>query len=265
MKKTELTKLINTNLKHRLPVYEARFSSGSQDDYILATMLAHLGGFQSLLTVARSRLGINETHMRALHERKRRIISRVSLEYMPYDLSGKSLEVLDEQIKEILSYFNLATNWSVSIRLAILTNILFLPPKHEPILFSKVGAPERYPAIYFTEQVSPSQIKQFVQANTEEVRNATKSLPKPIKPKPELRTMLWGQIVRILLGSMAYGTEDVFSTVHEKLETIYKNQQDVKVPDRGELRKFYERFLQYSNLVGRPQIMFVHFPVEPES
>ena len=260
MNNSELTKLINTNLKHRLPVYKAQFSEHSDNNFILANV-GSFRWFSKFTTSSRSKLGINEAYMRALHENKKRVIVKMNDDYMPYDLSEIGLELLNKQTDEIRIYYNFASNWAVSIRLAILTNFLFLPPQNKPIVFSKDGSPKDYPAIYFTENVSIYQLKQFIQAKAQEIRHITTQMPNPKKHKAELHTILWGQVVSMLIGNVnVYLTDNFFAEIHRKLDKeIFKN---ITVPDKIELRNQYKRFLEYSISLGQTPVLYVKFPSE---
>lgn len=261
--KDELGKIINSNPRRRIPVYESVFSETSQDNYIIASMLSSLFGFESQLQVARSRLGINEVDVRVRHKRKR-VISKISPEYMPIGLSELGTKLLDQYANEIRSYYNLQQNWLITTRLAILTNMIFLPPKHEPIKFSKAGAPSQYPAVYLTENVSINQLRKFILANAGKIKDAVKPMQKPVVSKVEMGTILWGQVVYALVRNMSITNDKVFADIQNKLEKIFEDSKII-VPDRGKLRRYYQRYLESSRLIDKPAVIFAKFPPEPEA
>ena len=126
------------------------YSEDTMANLILATLLSHLGGFKALLVEARLKIGIEPTfgikHLIKLPSPAS--VNNISLLNVP--LYPKQLKVLNSMSDEILEYYHLPVEWFESIKFAVLTNIVYLPPKPTFVHFSQSGAPATYPPFFFT-------------------------------------------------------------------------------------------------------------------
>lgn len=240
-----------------------KYSEKSKSNLTIATLLSWLTGFSYLLIEARINIGIEPKfgirHLICLpNPANEKSVLAIKIPLYP-----KQLKQLSTEAMEILKYYNLSSNWFISIRLAILTNFLYLPPKLEPIIFVENRAPQSYPAISINSKVSIHKLRLFIQENSDIIREIVNKLSNSRARRVSDDTFLWGKVVAIMVRDVPLAKVDsVFAVIKSKLDEVFE-ETDMLVPEAYELRRTYERFLKYVNQLQPGLTM--KLPKPPES
>ena len=219
------------------------YSEAAPGDETVATFLSWLQSFKTLLITARHELGIEPSLGLQFTIFENYKVSKIALGSEEPPLSPKQIEKLNKKTQEILEYFSLTPNWWGSVRMAILVNIIYLPPKARPVMLKKPSEPIKQVAIYITEQISMNELKHEIENIKPQLEKRLNTLPKRKIKKIDDETIKWGQAMWLARKETnVFDTDKPFRLMRTKLVEMLG---DDSIPSPTELRKYYERFLNY--------------------
>ncbi len=246
----------------------SNYSDKSEHNLITATLLSRLGGFQALLTKSRIEIGIEPQfgikHKLTLPDSKEVDFDILSLKI---PLTPEQLQILNKSVDEMLDYFMLPPEWFDSIKRAILTHTIYLPPEPQALHFSTTGSPAKYPAIYISGKVSIHMLRQFIEDPNikQTIRLAVEGLPKARETQIEKHTLQWGRAIAILMRIQLVTSKTSHANVAKQLTTLFKPTDVKNIPDAKDVRRIYENFLKYAIRLQPSLVMPVKFPPEAKS
>lgn len=248
--------LLNNDKKHgRFDIKSLKgYSLDSKADRTCAKILSQLESFYIFLKAARIDIGIEPTlGVRHIIIEEHRITSN-NIESIRPPLYPGAIKQLDKQAATILEEFNLTSNWRTSIRMLILIHTLYLPLKNTPVSLDKPKLKIKHVPIYITEQISISELCKEIRILKPQIIDNLSTLPKAPSTKIDDETIRWGRAIRLVGGVSAIISDKWLVEAKERLEELLPKED---VPEPIELRKYYERFLQYSIKRQKPVVMVV--------
>lgn len=238
-------------------------SDYEESDYLLAYLLSALRSFNSKIKEAREKLMVNRT----LSFPKEPTIGVI---YEILYKSGQQKYILLKKLAtKISDSYQLSENWILSIEVVIVTNTFLVPKKIDPIriqtpldlteiidhiknnsksdlidYFPGLLKSLKYPAIYFTSEVSINDIKNWINKNRELLRSLLETLPKRTIPKIHHKTILWGHIAWIYKRDGIQSWTEISDNIQKRIQSsegpIFG---ETDAPSPNELKKYYDRFL----------------------
>lgn len=239
-------------------------------DVIFAHLLSWLNSFYNSIYTLRTELGIKTPLSYPSNPTPKNVAALI------LSLESNKQNLLEIRSKELIGKYHLATNWAIPMQIVILTHTLLIPYKEEPIKayipddstpnervlkglrsvsISTVILRERrmkYPAIYFTRQVLPNELKKWIDNNTEAIGNMQQKLPNKKDFRRIPRTLFWGQVAWVLkrdgIDSWARMEDEILKMDKEKSFGNNNDSSDEKnifdLPTAVELEKYYNRFIE---------------------
>ena len=262
---------IDDNLKSLIDSDEQRlaveflkgFSEQNKANEVVAIFLSWLQSFRTMLLVARHKLGIEPSLGLQFTIFESYRLEEIAFGNIDPPLSPKQLKKLSESIEEIIEYFCLTPGWRGSVRMAILVNIIYLPPTAGPsVSLTKPGSSIKSIPIYVTERVSVHELKSEINKLKPDLEEELATLPKRSSKKIDDETMRWGQAMWLARKQTnVFDTDRPFRLMRDKLVEML---EDDSIPSPTELRKYYERFLNYA--LKQQQPLSTHSPssIKPE-
>ncbi len=272
MKIDEDENIIYTNFEERIKITWSpeilNFNfKNIEENRVIAELISNLKSFDNYLKDIRNKAEIKIIN----YPKEIKLDDLIKLVFG--NLNSNQQEILNNGICEILKIYNLSDCWSLSIRTAIETNVLLIPPNYGSIRFHfplnkqiNENKPKKiseiadnmnnhmermrlmtetafYPAIYFTEDMKINKIIDWLKTNKLLIEEQLSKLPKHIKSKTKYSTIFWGQVVWILRQDGIKKWSKI-SKEAEKLMYSTDDEDCMQVPDEIELRNFYKSYLQ---------------------
>lgn len=239
----------------------------NETDILLAHLLSWLNSFYESLFAVRKEIGLEIP----LSYPTQPTIEKVA--DLILTLKRDKRKVLEFKAKELTQKYHLGTNWIIPMQITVLSHTLLIPHKEAAI---KVYIPDyasplerrfkglrsipngtviirdklmKYPAIYFTRQVSPNEIKKWIDNNVVTIKNAQRGLPTKKDLRRNVRTLFWGQMAWMLKrdGIKSWAKmQKAIDNMDNKNPFISENVDEkiFRIPTANELQKYYNYFIE---------------------
>ncbi|MFH1792136.1 MAG: hypothetical protein ABH819_00645 [Patescibacteria group bacterium] len=229
------------------------FGKHDKSDYIFADILIWLKSFNLKIKKIRSKYKIVPS------EYPKKPTVEELIELFLKKINYEKYKEFEKDISQIQNDYHLTENWTLSLRIAVVTDTLLVPAsetihfhypdyeiektgkkKNSPKTLLKLSAsildsPEiqkmdtamklsKYPSIYFTRKISIGELKKWIDANKSVIRSIQHRLPSKKYFKRDYKTLFWGKIAWIFKQDGVNSWAEISKLVQKEADQIIEEQ-----------------------------------------